>query len=70
MIRVKCTMTDCLRFNKPADTAQGSDACDCSHPEKDMHVGQYPCPLYKTEWSTLDSTNLAERFKNRGRMVR
>ncbi len=69
MIRVKCTMSDCVRYNRPTGVMPGSDACDCSHPEKDMHREQYPCPLYKKEWSAMDTGNLAARFRNRGRKV-
>jgi len=65
MLRVKCSLTDCVRYSKPKDPTAFADDCDCSHPDKHMYMQQRLCPLYKKEWSAMDTSALADRFKRK-----
>lgn len=67
MIRVDCNLTDCcyykLSSSKPTSTIP--NPCDCSHPHKEMHRFQKPCPLYKKDWqSHANGNGDLEKFRN------
>lgn len=62
MIRVDCLLKDCAYYHRPNGNAAPPEACDCSHPDKSMYQKVKLCPLYKKDWSSLNSTSLASRF--------
>lgn len=63
-IRVTCKLRDCAFHNVPADEPPNTDLCDCSHPEKPDYLKNETCPLYRMDWSSVD-TSAAARFKRK-----
>ncbi|MBI5155028.1 hypothetical protein HZA57_07305 [Candidatus Poribacteria bacterium] len=68
MRRVTCLLCDCVHFHKPNGKGVPADACDCSHPDKEMYLQGPRCPLYKKNWQQLDANAaaaLAARFSRK-----
>ena len=63
MIRADCVLKDCAYFHEPQTKSKVCpEACDCSHPDKAMYLKSKPCPLYRKDWSSLNTASLAARF--------
>lgn len=62
MILAKCSLADCVYFNKPKDPKAPEGHCDCAHPDKDAYMKRDVCPLYRKNWAHLDAGGLAQRF--------
>jgi hypothetical protein len=58
--RVKCSLHDCLYFHAVDEASESLHLCDCSHPDKYMHLNQVPCPIYKKNWSKLNAPDVAK----------
>lgn len=57
--RVRCDRRDCVHYK--VDDLREPGMCRCSHPEKQYHLQQNPCPLYRLNWTgTTSKLNLDE----------
>ncbi|MCB2154616.1 hypothetical protein KQI84_06990 [bacterium] len=62
MIRVECPLKDCAYYHQATGKFAKPEECDCSHPDKAMYLEAKKCPLYKKDWSSLNTASLAARF--------
>ena len=68
MIRVQCTLTDCIHYNVPRSATAGKGQCDCAHPEKKDYMKNKTCPLYKKDWMQTGGDvagDLKDRFRRK-----
>lgn len=56
----KCPRTECVFFG---DAPGGTDTCYCRHPEKQYHLNEIPCPLFRIDWSKTSGQE--ETFRKR-----
>ncbi|MBX3728020.1 MAG: hypothetical protein KF858_02450 [Candidatus Sumerlaeia bacterium] len=67
-IRVTCSLNDCFYHHAVTGLDDEIHACDCSHPDKPMHLRQVPCPIYKKNWSKLNAPDVS-KFRQLRRRV-
>jgi len=72
MIRVDCTLADCIHYNKPTDPDVPEGRCDCAHPDKEMYLTNVTCPLYRRDWGKLHPgvVNMRDRFETKKKKKR
>lgn len=56
--RVLCTRADCVHYKQDEAAGPRSRTCICMHPDKEHHMDQVPCPLFRLDWRHANGTSL------------
>lgn len=53
-IRAACTQANCAYFNALPGPEKATH-CDCAHPEKKHYLLSRPCPLFRLNWTKVNT---------------